>query len=291
MSNRIDSAGTYRGEILEAGLSTTKNGFPQWVVRLKAAEKWVDDAVGIKHFGLEGPTWVDWSSFDEDTLGYLVLFKSNEEFSEETALLNYEQIQLAVDWDGTEFDSLNDDSHVGKKVLFRVEEHTFNDKTSLQLNWIDAYEASPVRELKKLDTDGLKQLTGKLKIKKKAAPAVAKPGKAAAPSPAKEKAGKPAATPPKAAPKPAPEPTPEPEPQEADTSGLPEAVSQGEAWEFVCEHKGGNEDSEIEKAWISAVTEVLNQNPDKAVTEDDMTPADWAKVRDTIVHDLALDVE
>ena len=40
--NMIDSAGVYVGTIVESGVNTTKNGFPQWSARLQAAKKWID---------------------------------------------------------------------------------------------------------------------------------------------------------------------------------------------------------------------------------------------------------
>lgn len=285
---RIDTVGPYRGEIVEAGVAATKKGYPQWIARIKATEKYVDDPEGMEYFELKEPDWVDWSQLNEDIVAYLVLFNDAEEFSEDTSLCNYEQLQAALGWDGTEFDSLNDDSYIGKTVMFRVEEDEYDGKVSLRVNWIDAADASPRRELRKLDADGLKDLSAKLKIKKKPK-SVAKPA-------SKPKAGKPGGdskkppVPPKKSPP--KDETPEEKPDGGDESGdgstdtsLPSETSQGDAWEFVCEHKGGNSDSDVEEAWISACGEVGGDKD-----EDDFTDADWAKVRDLVIKDLALDV-
>jgi|GEM_PF-1801199 len=331
MANKIDTMGNYRGEILESGLGVTqKSGFPQWVARLKALEKWVDSKSEMEHFKLSEPAWVDWSSFEEEILCYMVLFKSAEEFTKETSLLNYEQLQAATGWDGTEFDSLM--TFAGKKISFRVEDHEYEGKTSMQVSWIDTWDADPVRKLRTLDTAEVAALSKRLKITKapaaaaaKAAPA--KPGKPAtsaaeppattapaadAPSgstasaaPSKSPASpspeskKPSATsspdssspstpasksksPPK---KQTPPPPPPAKEESADTSELPRETTQIDAWNFICEHKGDNEDGAVSDAWLAACGEIGGNRDEK-----DFTGADWAKVRDVVIKDLALTV-
>lgn len=325
----IDTAGTYRGELVEGGLGKTKKDYPQFVGWFKATEKYVEELSELQHFHEQGvveqnedgtfnPQWVDWSDFDEYIIGFLVLFNDAESFDENSKLLNYEQLQLALGWGGDEFDSLNDDTHVGKKLLFRVEEDEYNGKTQLKVNWVDDYEARPSRELRKLDDDKVKDLSSKLKMggKKQAAKpakakAPAKPGKAAskpgksesdakdaAKSSEKESEGasaKPASLskgksgpPKKGKGKTKEEPAEEKTEESTESStSLPKETTQTEAWEFVCEHKGGNSDTDVEEAWIAACDEVFGEDTD----EDDATKEQWAKVRDIIIRDLALEVE
>jgi hypothetical protein len=184
--SKIDTAGTYRGEIVESGIGLTKkndrNGgeFPQAILRLKAWEKWIDDQVGMEACKLTEPGWVDWSSFGEDIISYWVLFRSKDEFSEDTKLLNYEQMKIATGWDGTEFGSFGNGSLVGKKVLFRVENDEYNGKTQLQASWLDAIDAPPQRELKSLDAASIATLNAKLRITKVTKPVA--PAKPAAPA-------------------------------------------------------------------------------------------------------------
>jgi hypothetical protein len=189
--SKIDSIGTYVGEIVESGLGTTKNGFPQWVARLKATKKFVDSPEDLAHFSLTEPGYVDWSGFDEEIVAFMVLFKDKDEFSKDTALLNYEQLQLATGWDGSEFDTLANGSLLKKSILFRVGENTYEGKTSLRVDWIDNESASPERQLKTLDMAEVKNLAAKLKINKVVKPAApAKPGaKPAATKPAPAPAG------------------------------------------------------------------------------------------------------
>jgi hypothetical protein len=305
MSNKIDTVGSYRGVVLESALGVTKtSGYPQWIARLAGLEKWIEDKEGMEHFGLTEPGWVDWSSYDESILAYLVLFKANVNEGEhcvpgENSFLNYEQLQLATGWDGTEFSSLNDDTIVSRKLLFRVGENEYDGKTRLQVEWVDAFDAPVQRELAKLDADKVKGLNALLSgVKKAATPA--KPAGKPSSKPAGKPAGKPAAKPeekkapeapkapaaaPKAPPKPAPKEEPKEEQAEADTSGLPDAVDQLAAWNFVVEHKGDNEDGTIEDAWLAACSEVGEETP-----EDQFTDANWAKVRDLVIRDLSLSV-
>jgi hypothetical protein len=306
---KIDRVGTFIGTIEESAVSLTKkSSYPQFVGRLKATQKWVDQPDEMKHFSMTEPGYADWSSFNEEITAYLVLFKSAEEFSDTTKLMNYEQLQLATEWDGTSFDSLADGSLHGKTILFRVEENEYEGKTSLQVSWIDSKDADAVRGLKSLDTNEVKNLTAKLKagglggIKKSAAA----PAKAAPAKPAPQGKATPASPPPAAptaaitaaaseattakptapaptAPSKKAKKTPPPPPPAEEKTGLPGETSQGEAWEYVCEHKGENEDSAIEEAWIAACGEVLGDRD-----QDTATNAEWAKIRDIVIKDLAL---
>lgn len=316
--NQIDSKGTFLGTVEESGVGITKKSqFPQWVARLKATKKWIDDPEGMAHFQMTEPGYVDWSSFDEGMVAYLVLFKAtgadDSPFNDQSKLLNYEQLQLATGWDGASFDSLADGSLVGKEILFRVEDHEYEGKTSLQVAWIDSKDADAVAKLRTLDANDVKNLSAKLKmggLGKKAAPAkpaapvkpaaATKPGKpGAAPqsapsasAPAASSATASTATAPATPAAPAPKAPPKKgkkaaEPAapaaEAAPAGLPSTCSQGEAWEWCCNNKGGNEDSVVEEAWIAACAEVGGDKD-----EDKFTPEDWAKVRDLVKKDLAL---
>jgi hypothetical protein len=313
---RIDSEGTFLGTVEESGVNVTqKSSFPQWVARLKGIQKWIDDPEGMKHFGLTEPGFVDWSTFNEEINAFLVLFKSADEFSDATKLLNYEQLQLALDWDGASFDALGDGSMNGKVLMFRTANEEYDGKVSLKVSWIDSKNASATRSLKTLDSKDISALSAKLKMGIKKAPAApskpvaskpvasaAKPAATAVPSAVAKSGATPApaapvaATPPSAsvpstpasAPKPpkgkakkAEAPAPESPVEEA---ALPQECEQGVAWDYVCAHKGDNEDQVVEEAWIDACAEVGGDKD-----EDKFTPEEWAKVRDATLSDLAAD--
>jgi hypothetical protein len=302
MPNKIDSAGVFIGTVTESGSALTKKGLPQWIGRLTATKKFVEDKAEIEHFQKQGlladgnPAYVDWTSFDEEIMGYLCLFKSPDVFNKETALLNYEQLKLALDWKGEEFESLGDGSHIGKSILFRVEPKSAytNPETgkvtggdgTLEVRWIDAADAPPNRQLKTLDTATVKAMNAKLKFSKAAPkPAaavvpVAKPVPAPTPmvtAPTADGPSSPTASkPPKVKKTPAPAPTP------AAGTELAKETDQGTAWAYVVSHKGDNEDAVVEQAWIEATQEV-GENKDEA----DFTGFEWAKVRDIVLKDIA----
>jgi len=310
--SKIDSVGVFIGEIVESGVSTTqKNGYPQWVARLKAVKKYIDIPDEIKHFGLEGPGYVDWSSFNEDIVCYLVLFNN------EKAMLNYEQVQLATGWDGAEFESLTDPKMIGKQLLFRTGENTYNDKTDIQVDWVDSADAPPQRQLKTLPPDDIKALSNKFlgAIKKVAAPAkpvvakpiaATKPGGKASPTSAAGVA-KPTTTaavatapvaaapvttpapvaaapvsPPKAPKAPKAKAPPVAEKAPAAVAAAPAETNQMDAWNYVLANKGENDDGIIEEAWIAACKEVGGERE-----EDTFTGAEWANIRDIVLKDIA----
>lgn len=173
--NFVDTPGLYRGEIEQHSLGETKNGYPQFVARFRATEKYVDDLHELRHFHEQGvveqkddgtfdPQWVDWAEFDEHTTGYFVLFNDPDTFDENSKLLNYDQLQLATGWAGDEFDSLNNGTYNGKHVQFRVDEAEYQGQTQYKVNWIDDHDASPTRELQQLDQDKVKSMDQKLKM-------------------------------------------------------------------------------------------------------------------------------
>lgn len=275
MSNRIDSKGAFIGTIKEAVAAKSKNGFMQAVLRVLADKKWVDSADDLKFYMEQGviteavPQWADWSAFDEDALGYLVLFK-DVEFRE--PLLNYEQLKIATGWAGDDFATIAD--MVGKQILFRMDEDTYNGKTSLKMNWVDSKDASPTPELRPLNAVEVAAASALLK---KALGAKTKPTVAAAKPPAKAPAlAKPAA--PKA-----PKATAK-TPPKANAQPVSECDQQT-AWDEVMAKKGDNSDDDVTGAWVAVVTETVEET---GRAEDAFTNADWGKVRSKVMKDLAL---
>lgn len=333
MATALSAAGTYLATITEHKIDVTRPKkdeagetigglLPQWVVRFAITARYIDDPDLMAHFGITEPAYVDYSSYDEETMGFLVMFKDPEVFNDETALLNYEQIQLAVDWAGQDFGLLNDGSQVGKTVMIRVKEsiNPNNNKAGLKVEWIDRQDADPVRQLQKMDDDAVKSLTQKLKIgvKGKAKPALPskpvaaspKPGPAASPkatvtpkpasnaaspaptaSPTPKAATAPAAAPAAAKATPKAKAAPPPPPAATDTidsngDTLPKACTRDRAWEILCDNKGDNEDGVVEGAWIAAVTEVSENNSN--LDEEKFTEANWGKVLEICMRDLSL---
>ncbi|KKL81766.1 hypothetical protein LCGC14_1991480 [marine sediment metagenome] len=139
----IVQARTYRGKILDHGVAQTKNGFPQFEGALQAVEAYDE----------EEKQWVNWADVEQkDITAFLVLFGSKGE------TLTNQQLKKVTGWDGLSFQALAamDLSEVG--IQFRVEENTYEDKTTLQVSWIDEYDAEPGRSVRKLDAAGLKAI-------------------------------------------------------------------------------------------------------------------------------------
>jgi hypothetical protein len=123
----IDRVGRFRGRPTQGIMDETKNGFPNFIVRLEITEMWDVDT----------KMWVDWSSFDMSITGYLVLFNATK------ALMNYDQVMKAFNWDGTDMSVLQTDDYGDLIVQFEVEENIYDGKTSLRVNWIDNTDANP----------------------------------------------------------------------------------------------------------------------------------------------------
>lgn len=283
---QIDSEGSFRGKLLEGSLAFTKNGYPQFIGKFSALEKFIDVPSDMQHFGLSEPVWVDWSAYNEQITGYFVLFNSTEAFTEKTALLNYGQVQAALGWDGLSFDALNDGSFIDKPVLFRIESRTYNDKTSLQITWLDAVDAPPTRSLKPLDANDVKAANSKLQIKKKAAPA--KAPSAALPARAATIQKAPPGRPPTEFDLPDATPVAKKAPpttkKAAKADGPPLETTRDDAWEYIQSVKGTTSDDDLADAWSAAVNEVVPDSDD----DDKITGLQWAKIRDIVVRDNSL---
>ena len=140
----IDRTGTFRGSILDYGLATTKNGYPQLVMALRGEEYYDEDE----------KLWVSWEGVEEsDITAYLVLFGGDQ-----VACLSLKQLQKALGWDGLSFASLAKIDHTKIKIQFRVETNLYEGNTTLKVNWVNVYDAEPGRIISKLSDDDVKKL-------------------------------------------------------------------------------------------------------------------------------------
>lgn len=303
----IDRAGTFRGKATEWGLSKSSGGFPQFAMKVTATQYYVNDPAEMEAFGLTEVGWVDWSAFDQEAVGFLVLFNA------EKALLNFEQIQKALGWDGSDLQALHTGPWNEKEFLFQVEENTYNNNTSLRINWVDAFDAPPVRGLSNLDAEGIKALTGQfahlLNGKAKAAPVKA-PAKA--PAKAGPVVGKPVAAPaavkpatpstvaaPSAAAKPttptatptaAPSSTPvtiaakkppAAKPKVETAPFVADGTTKDAAWAAASAQQGVVSDDTMATLWIDACEAVA-----PGMAEEAITPAQWLQVQAQVISKL-----
>lgn len=257
----IDQEGTFRGVITDHAVTLSTGGFPQLVLSLE----------GIELYDGEMETWCDWTGVAENQLNaYLILIDSK---NNET--LNYKQVMETLEWDGKSFAGLEALDLSQVVIQFRVEMRTYEEKTRPQVTWIDKYDATPGKTLRKLDTAELKKLDAKFKnvLKGKAtpakAPASAPKGKPAVPKgtvkPPVVKGSRKTAT-----------------QAQADTKAQAEVkgkMTKDEAWTTCVDLKDDKKvtDQGLADAWVAALGEVA---PNK--TDEQVTPEEWFQVYEKV---------
>ena len=166
----IERAEAFRGKIVDHGVSKTTNGFPQWVVSLLALEIYDTDE----------QEWVDWSEYEIDEItAYNCLFGGKGE------TLTCKQVKAITGWDGKSFATLAAIDLTETLIQFRTAYSTFDNKTRLQVEWIDVYDAAPGRSVRKLDANELKGLDAEYAKVLGDSSAKAAPTKAGTKAPAK----------------------------------------------------------------------------------------------------------
>jgi hypothetical protein len=274
MSN-INQTGTFRGDVIDRGVSATQNGYPQLIVQLRATEKY-DDQNGV---------WIPWDYEEVDATAYLVLFGKDNK-----PLLNVRQVMKAFGWDGASFQSLQENPDLAKQIQFRMAESTYEGVTRIKCEWVDAFDADPTRKVQKLDVGDIKKLDAQyaaaLKAvgggpKPKSAKPTAPPQAPVSPDPTSsaavvatasattatntlavespKKRGRPKAPP--AA------PTVVTPPPVAPGSSV--AMTQQEAWDAYTAKAAGKTDMEITNTWTGIVHEIGG---------DEKVGADWSGV-------------
>lgn len=296
---QLKQTGTFLFDIVEACICATKNGLPQWVANLKAVQAYDD----------ESGQWVDYSQYeDNEILAYLVLFGKDGK-----SLLNAKQLQKAIGWNGTSFEELDQMDYSGIQIQARLEEHEYEGKTSIRVQWIDHKDADPTRVLQRLDSDALKKLNAKFASgmrelsggpKPKSVPVVPPTPPVAPPiipPPAnpvtqvdpkaeakakyedKKKRGKAAEakaqvtetkqTPPKPQMPPIP---PKPKAIGIEKYNLSPTCTQEEAWEACAKHrKTDMSDDDLGNIWLQIIGDIGG---------DEVVGEDWYKVRDGVLE-------
>jgi hypothetical protein len=282
---KIDSVGTYRGSIKEAAFSLTRNGFPQFVLKLDATERYIESKSDLAYYVEQGvitdetPQWINWENLEEDIVSYMTLYGNKDgtgEFTPANATLAIQQLQTALGWDGASFGPLHDGTYVGSQVLFRVAENNNPEFTNLRVAWLDKFDAPPTRTLSGIQSSELAGLDAKLARgggKKKAvvaAPKAAAP-KAAAPKP--PVASTPTATPPVA---------------KAPVAAKPatSTVSARDAAYAAVVAASTESEADNNSAWTDSVNEIMQDNDfnDEAQLTDDH----WVKVQNLTLRDLGI---
>lgn len=285
----IDRPGAFRGLPLEWVVNTSRNGYPQFVVRLQATE----------HYDEESQTWMPWVQYDMEITAYLILFY--EKGGKMVPCFQHENCERAFGWaEPFAFSALHDGDWSNTTILFRVEDSEYQGTHKLKVVSIDAHNGDPLRgggniqplepgKLAALDADPRYKRTSSKAPPKRVAPGFpTPPPKAAAPDPtpvsgaaetsataAPPAEAEPGTTPPAAPPSPnQPKPKTKPKKSKSKAESKPGEMTKIEAWGKVHEFKTAEvTDDDVTKAWLASVKKVC---PDKQ--EPDITPAEWATI-------------
>ena len=179
---------------------------------------------------------------------------------------------------------LNDMDLSAIKLQFRLKENNYEGNISMQVDWIDVYDATPGRSVRKLKKKELDELDAKYSNILKATSGGATPTKA----PAKPQA------PPKA-----PAKTANPAPTEAiadepkapkrgakPTPALPEGKStKKKAWGAAVDLKAkGLTDEELATAWV----EIVEKTVGKETPDSKITPEQWYLIQEAVLEKTAM---
>jgi len=260
MSN-IGQPGSYRGLVLDRGISNSSGGHLQMSITMQATEKYDE----------ENQVWTPFNYEDSEAQAYLNLITSKEK---ENAI-NCRQIMRAFGWDGMAFSALNDpDSKLATQIQWRMGTETYEGVERVKVQAIDAHDAAPGRKVEKLDAAAMRAMDAKYAAVLKNLGGGPKPKSARPVAPVAQP--DPTAT--ASAPVPAPTTTPTspsdpapkarrgrpPAPKSPDPVPVPvpaastEPMDQGAAWGTVYSraHEAGKTDLEINTAWSGVVKEI-----------------------------------
>lgn len=285
--SQIDRPGTFRGIPQEWGVSESKNGFPQFVVRLLATE-YCDEAGNIE--GNEPGTWAPWD-YGQEITAFLVLF------NDKGPIFHVDALIAALGWDGKNFANLNNNDWSESVIQFRVESQEYEGVTRLKVVAVNAQDADPGRTIKKLDAKDLTALDAKFKGLlggTKVAPKSAKPTAPASPRPSAPAKPEPAADPTTdaedaptspasdAAPPPPAAPKKKGKAKSKKAKPTADTCTKEEAWELVLKLKTEKvTDEMVADAWLTAADAVAS-----STDESEITPEQWAQIRDKTLDQI-----
>lgn len=175
----MKTLGTFRGVIEQGGVGMSSGGFPQFVAKLHVEEMYDE----------ESKEWAPYEEFfdvgaveanDRTIFYYGVLFGKNG------ATRNNDQVKLITGWPSDSFASLSAIKFEGMKIQWRNVENTYENVTTVQVGWIDEYDAAPGGSVKQIDDKAIADLDAKF--------ADFLDGKAATPEKPKSRRGKNAKT-------------------------------------------------------------------------------------------------
>lgn len=150
----MKTLGNFRGEIQQAGVNVSSGGFPQFVAKLHAVEMYDE----------ESKEWAPYEEFFDDgavEANDRTIFYFGVLFGKNGATRNNDQVKLITGWTGESFAALAAINHEGTKIQWRNVENTYEQVTTVQVGWIDEYDAAPGGSVKQIDDKALAALDAK----------------------------------------------------------------------------------------------------------------------------------
>jgi cell division septation protein DedD len=259
----IAQEGYYKGKVIDGGLGESTGGFPQILFSLVAEEI----------YDLESEQYVPADPEANQINYYGVLYDSKDK---ETR--NSKQLKKVTKWDGASFVELANMNFADLPIQFRVEPHTYQENTTLQVTWIDEPGASPIRGVNKLDAEGVKALHTKyagILAQTKAAPKpVSAPVKPVSSTPSTKPTEKPEQ--PKKRGRPSSKPTP---PKKSVGK-----CTADEAWAAcVSLKKDEITEDKLSEIWTQAIVDTTGSidTPDE-----DITPEQWYQIKEDVLRQV-----
>lgn len=272
----IDRIGRFRGVPTQGIMGESTGGFPQFVVQFLATE----------YYDAEKNLWIDWTPFQQTMKAYLILFNASK------ALLNYEQVMKAFNWDGADLAALQSEDFGDLIVQFEVKENLYNGKINLRIEWIDSADANPLSggggNLTPMDTGKLKALSAKYGQFMKVAAKIAPVRGGSLPAPV---AVAPPALPPVLPLPGIPAPSVPVAVDGHENTGIIEGITQQAAWAGLNEvndtlaTEARKSEDDLATLFLASSEEIANAS---GRSEDDLSEMDWANVLSNATNGLTV---
>ena len=300
----LDRIGTFRCKPLEWGIDGKKKKGTDYTL------PWFNVRVFLTEFydPKEGE-WFDYTGQEAEITAFLCLYGAIKAKGGDIGpTLSMDQVKKVFNWDGRSLVQLANGKYDEFGFQVRIGENTYEAATyPYQVNWIDAYDAEPGQQLRKLDAAELKDLDKQfaalgaknatpkpIATAAKAPPQVhparvpADDGRPDTPAEKKAKLAMKSAKNLKAAAAKKAASTPPPKPPSKDAvvpPAKPEvtACTMGEAWnEIVQLHDPTIDDGTIAEVWHSSIAEIAG--PD--ATSETITSEQWYQVKELTLQSV-----
>jgi hypothetical protein len=269
--SRIEQTGTYRGSIVDHGISASKNGAADFSAALLAMEK----------YNFDTREWEDYSKYDDNEI-----VSHNYIYGKKGETFVCEKVRKITDWDGADLQELANMDLSACGIQFRVIEDTYEDVTSLKVDGINEYDAIPGSGsgVVKGTPDEIKALNAKFKKymkPKQVTPATAKPVDIPA-TPKKQSTKKGTV---KVVETPVPVAPPDAPTAPLPKSAIPEGkCSRTEAYDDAYAMKVDSiADDAFNKEWFNAIESVTG-----STSQDNIEPEQWFHIKNKLIEETGI---